>query len=84
LGVRNQPSSSFVDIRVFRPNTRRSPFADFIDWTDYRFDGPLHQRAPFQSGQRRRRHRLVRILIFLAIAWAISRLIRGRRYSSWF
>jgi hypothetical protein len=33
--------------------------------------------------QQRRTHPLLRILAFLASAWAISRLIRGRR-SSWF
>jgi hypothetical protein len=68
---------------VFRPHARRSPFADFIDWTDYRFDGPMrHQpRAPW--GQRRR-HPLVRVLVILAIIWFVARLLRNRRASSWF
>jgi len=65
---------------VFRPHTRRSPF---IDWTDYRFDGPLRQRAYPPWGYRRR-HPLLRFLVLLAIVWAVMRLIRGRRSSSWF
>jgi hypothetical protein len=74
---------------VFRPRGyRRSPFADFIDWTDYRFEGPMGRRMhPNWGGGpwgRRRTHPLLRILAFLAVAWAISRLIRGRRSSGWF
>ena len=82
-GVRNQAASSYVDIRVFRPHTRRPAFADFINWTDYRFDGPMRHRGPQSWGQRRR-HPLLKILLVLAIIFVVARLIRGRRSSSWF
>jgi len=68
---------------VFSPHNRRSPFADFIDWNDYRFDEPLRPRVGPQWGARRR-HPLLRFLVLLAIVWMVARLIRGRRYSSWF
>jgi hypothetical protein len=68
---------------VYRPHNRRSPFADFIDWNDYRFDGPLRRHAAPGWGYRRR-HPLLRFLVVLAIVWVVARLIRGRRYSSWF
>jgi hypothetical protein len=68
---------------VFRPTGRRSPFADFIDWTDYRFDGPLRAHAA-PPWARRRQHPLIRALIVLAVIWVVARLIRGRRSSSWF
>ncbi|HTM02692.1 MAG TPA: hypothetical protein VL173_04240 [Vicinamibacterales bacterium] len=74
---------------MFRPRGyRRSPFADFINWTDYRFEGPtgrrVHQPWGAAPWQRRRTHPLLRILAFLAIAYVVTRLIRGRRSSTWF
>ena len=68
---------------MYRPDSRRSPFADFIDWNDYRFDGPMRPHVGPQWGARRR-HPLLRILVLLAIVWMVARLIRGRRYSGWF
>jgi len=67
---------------VFNHERRRSPFADFIDWTDYRFDGPMRHRPSFARAGRRR-HPFVRILILLAIIWVVTRIIRGRRSSNW-
>lgn len=70
---------------MFRPHRPRSPFADFIDWTDYRVDGPFgaarYARAPWR---RRRTHPLVKLLMVLALIWFVNRLMRGRRDSAWF
>jgi hypothetical protein len=67
---------------VFRPRYRQAPFADPINWTGYRFEG--HPRRPFARPYSRRRHPLVRALVVLAVIWVAMRLLRGRRYSSWF
>jgi hypothetical protein len=75
--------SGYVDIPVFRPYSRRSRFADFIDWTDYRFDGPMRPRVG-RPWTRRRQHPLVRFLLLLAIIWVVVQVIRGRRASRWF
>ena len=75
------PRLRYVDYGVFRPYSRRSRYAP-IDWHDYRFHGPMRAAArPW--GYRRRQHPLLRILIFLAIVWAVTRLIRGSRSSNW-
>jgi hypothetical protein len=69
---------------VFRPHQRRSPFAPFIDWTDYRFDGPLRRPQVGAPWGYRRRHPVLRALVILAIIWVVTRLVRGRRSSGWF
>jgi len=70
---------------VFRQHYRRSRFADFNNWNDYRFEGPFRPRVRAHGwGYRRRRHPLLRFLILVAIVWAVARLVRGRRYSGWF
>jgi hypothetical protein len=51
---------------VFRPRYRRPPFADPLNWTDFRWDSdPWHKAAaaPRGFGHRRRRHPLVLLLI---------------------
>jgi hypothetical protein len=51
---------------VFRPRYRRPPFADPLNWTDFRWDpDPWHKAsaAARGAGHRRRRHPLVLLLI---------------------
>jgi hypothetical protein len=76
---------------VFRQRHRRSPFADFIPWNDYRVAGaprPFCQ-SPFGGGWgSRRRSRLGQMLIGLAIivavVYVIQRLVSPRNRSAWF
>jgi hypothetical protein len=71
------------DYVVFSPRQRRSPLTPFIDWTDYRFEGPLRRH---HAGPRwgYRRHPLLRVLFILALIWVVARLVRGRRHTGWF
>ena len=51
---------------MFRPRYRRPPFADPLNWTDFRWDSSPWQQAtaaPRGFGHRRRRHPLVLLLI---------------------
>jgi hypothetical protein len=51
---------------VFRPRYRRPPFADPLNWTDFRWDPDPWRKAaaaPRGFGHRRRRHPLVLLLI---------------------
>lgn len=74
---------------------RRSPLADFLDWTDYRVGGappPLHGFArgrhanPWERLHTRRRSPLARLLIGIAIVVAVVFIVQqltGRRRSNW-
>jgi hypothetical protein len=51
---------------VFRPRYRRPPFADPLNWTDYRWDtGPWHHGGAARAWGHRRRQRSHPFLLLL-------------------
>jgi hypothetical protein len=74
---------------MFRdPYRRRSPFADFINWTDYKWDPAPHARGPVRgpwNPQGNRNHSFLQLLVAgLAVFLGVRLLsaFRGHR-GSW-
>jgi hypothetical protein len=72
---------------MFRHRYRRSPFSDFINWTDYRWDAAPRPQAPIQGPWNRphRQHGFLQLLLAgLAVMLGIRLLSAFRSHrGSW-